>query len=67
MSEFFDECLKRNINLGMLCDFYILHTMKRIATKMGSARILGLTLNGLKKRMTKIDEERLDDQTSLNN
>ena len=53
MIEFFDECLNQNIDLTTLSNSYILHTIGRTGTKKGSAKKLGLTFFGLKKRLTK--------------
>ena len=54
MIEVFDQCLTQNIDLNTLSDFYILHTIQRTESRSGSARKLGITFNGLKKRVTKL-------------
>jgi hypothetical protein len=62
MTELFDLCLNKNIDLSTLSNFYILHTVERVAKKKESARKLGITFNGLKKRLIKIG--RWNDQSS---
>ena len=54
MVEFFDQCLRRGIRLSALSDFYILYTLKKVETKKGSARKLGMSLRGFKRRLSKL-------------